>query len=165
MTASRLLRTIRFDGTDAFVFEQAASEDEWAVSGAFAFANLPPEAIVGKVKQAFANGFLSVESFGRATFTCVAEVDPETRGHLEEQLAQHFVDHYGAPDLDAALPVAREEFDFVSNLVADTPINTIFVVQRKLDDEGQIREQFRTIEQRIADGPIYPKTWEENDGS
>ena len=165
MTASRLLRTIRFDGTDAFVFEQAAPPDEWAISGAFAFSNQPQEAVVGKVKQAFANGFLSVESFGRATFTCVAEIDPEIRTHLQEHLAQHFVDHYGAPDLAAALPVAREEFNFVSNMVADVPINTIFVVQRKFDDDGQIREQFRKIEQRIAGGPIYPRAWEDSDGS
>ena len=84
---------------------------------------------------------------------------------LQEHLAQHFVDHYGAPDLAAALPVAQEEFDFVSNLVADAPVNTIFVVQRKFEDDGQIREQFRKIEQRIAGGPIYPRAWEESDGS
>ena len=164
MAPSRLLRTIRFDGTDAFVFKQAASPDEWAVSGAFAFADQPQEAIIGKVKQAFANGFLSVESFGRATFTCVAEIDAATRTGLEERLAQHFVDHYGAPDLAAAMPVARQEFDFVSDLVAEAPINTVFVVQRKFDDDGRIREQFRTIEQRIVGGPLYAGAGDDNDG-
>ena len=34
----KLLRTIRADASDTFVFERAAEPGEWAVSGAFAFA-------------------------------------------------------------------------------------------------------------------------------
>ncbi|MGD9830923.1 MAG: DUF6505 family protein, partial [Hyphomicrobiaceae bacterium] len=69
----KLLRTIRFDRSDERVYEVAAAESEWAVSGAFAFAGVEREALVGKVRQAFANGFLGLPSFGRSTFAVVAE--------------------------------------------------------------------------------------------
>ena len=165
MTSCRLLRTIRFDGTDEFVFERAAEPDEWAVSGAFAFASLDQEYVTGKVRQAFSNGFLSIESFGRSTFVCVAEFDSSERTILEQRLAEHFVERYGAPDVEAALPAARDEVQFIADLVADVPINTVFVVRREFDDHGQIREQFRTIEQRVEGGPIYAKAWELDHGS
>ncbi len=164
MNTCRLLRTIRFDGTDEFVFERAAEPDEWAVSGTFAFAALDREAITGKVRQAFSHGFLSIQSFGRSTFVCVAELSPAERTELEHRLAQHFVERYGAPDVESALPVAHEELQFIADLVAAVPINTVFVVRRQFDDDGQIREQFRTIEQRVEGGPIYAKAWEVDHG-
>ncbi|MGI9520707.1 MAG: DUF6505 family protein [Hyphomicrobiaceae bacterium] len=163
MANCRLLRTLRFDGTDTFVFEHAAAPDEWAVSGAFAFADRDRATVTGKLRQAFANGFLSVESFGRSTFVCVGEIGTTERTRLEHVLAQHFVDDYGAPDLDAALPAARAEFDFVAGLAHDLPINTVIVVHREFDKDGEIREQFRTIEKRIDGGPIYARAWESDD--
>ncbi|MEL6873324.1 MAG: DUF6505 family protein, partial [Pseudomonadota bacterium] len=44
MAIAKILRTIRFDGSDAYVFERAAEADEFAVSGAFAFADLADDA-------------------------------------------------------------------------------------------------------------------------
>ncbi|MGI9386569.1 MAG: DUF6505 family protein, partial [Methyloligellaceae bacterium] len=38
----KFLRTIRFDESDDHVFDRAAAPDEWAVSGAFAFAEIDP---------------------------------------------------------------------------------------------------------------------------
>ncbi|MGH6905252.1 MAG: DUF6505 family protein, partial [Geminicoccaceae bacterium] len=40
--ALRFPRTIRFDASDESVFECAAAAGEWAVSGAFAFADVDP---------------------------------------------------------------------------------------------------------------------------
>ena len=37
---------------------------------------LPQRTLTGKRKQAFSNGFLSLESFGHSTFTSVAEISP-----------------------------------------------------------------------------------------
>jgi hypothetical protein len=53
----KLLKTIRFDASDERVYELAAAPEEWAVSGAFAFASLAAEAVAGKTRQAFSNGF------------------------------------------------------------------------------------------------------------
>ncbi|MGI9424020.1 MAG: DUF6505 family protein [Hyphomicrobiaceae bacterium] len=160
----RFLRTIRFDGTDDFVFEPAARASEWAISGSFVFADMDETVLVGKTRQAFANGFLSLESFGWSTFVCVSQITATRLSELESVLAQHFVDRYGAPDLQAAVPAACAEIAFVEDLIADVPINTIFAVQRTMQEDGAIREQFRKIEQRISGGPIYAKAWEASHG-
>jgi hypothetical protein len=154
----KLLRTIRFDNSDERVFEVAARSEEWAVSGAFAFAQLAPEEITGKTKQAFANGFLGVESFGRSTFAVVAEAKPGTREAIEARLAEHFVAYYGAPDLESALLAAREEIDFIIQLCRDALINTVFTVRRTFDAKGRIKEEFRTIAPPTGE-PRHARIW------
>jgi hypothetical protein len=54
--AVRLLKTIRMDPSDTFVFENAAAPGEWAVSGAFVFARLDPATLAGKARAAFRGG-------------------------------------------------------------------------------------------------------------
>lgn len=161
----KFLKTIRFDTSDEHVFEQAAGEDEWAISGAFAFSHMTEEDVKkGKVRQAFANGFLSAESFGHSTFTSVAECGEDDLAEIEQNLARHFVERYGAPDTDAALPAAQEEARFVLDLCGDSLINTIFTVRRRFGDDGQIKEEFRTIKSPDA-RPVHTRIWNvvEND--
>ncbi len=154
----KFLRTIRFDPSDENVFERAAEPDEWAVSGAFEFAACEPEAVTGKTKQAFANGFLSLASFGRSTFASVAEFGEEDLEDVERRLARHFVERYGAPDEEAALPAAREEAQFVLDLCKDSLINTIFTVQRRFSEDGQIKEEFRTMKAPDTH-PMHTRIW------
>lgn len=154
----KLLKTIRFDATDERVFELAAAPEEWAVSGAFAFAALAPEAIAAKTRQAFANGFLGVISLGRSTFATVAEATPADLEEIEQLLASHFVSEHGAPGLEAALPAAREEAQFILDLCRDAPINTVFTVRRTRDAAGQIKEEFRTIRPPAGE-PLHAKVW------
>ena len=75
----KMLKTIHFDQTDGNVYELPAGTDEWAISGAFAFSRLEEGEIKGKLKQAFSNGFLSLENFGRATFATVAEIEADQK--------------------------------------------------------------------------------------
>jgi len=140
----RLARTLRFDESDERVFEPAAQPDEWAISGAFEFSNFTDADLTGKSRQAFANGWLGLESFGRATFVAVAEIEPAEYEALIDRLAGHFVDHYGAPDLAAARPVAEEELAFMAGMCADHDPNTLLVVQRELVEAG-VSESFRAI--------------------
>lgn len=157
MTAMpRLIRTIRFDNTDDRVFPQAAGPNEWAVSGAFTFAD--PAALSGKLRQAFVNGFLSVESLGWSTFAIVANAEEAERQALAERLAAQCVERLGAPGLDAARPVAAAELAFVEELCAETPINTVFAVSREVGEDGQVREAFRTVEPPQA--PIHTRVWD-----
>ncbi|MDX2288278.1 MAG: DUF6505 family protein [Hyphomicrobiaceae bacterium] len=158
MSGIKLLRTIRFDGTDDRVFALAAQGGEWAVSGAFAFADLAAEALTGRTRQAFAGGFLGVESFGRSTFVTVAEAAPSDRDEIVFRLAMHFVARYGAPDIEAALPSAGEEVAFMASLAADAPINTLLTVHRVLDAGGHIKEQFRTIKPPASEPP-HARIW------
>src|SRR5690349_5168772 len=71
--AMKLLRTIRLDGSDRFVFERAAEAGEWAVSGAFAFAHVDIAKLAGKARSAFRSGFLGIESLGWSTLVEVVE--------------------------------------------------------------------------------------------
>lgn len=159
----RLLRTIRFDASDDHVFEHAAPADEWAVSGAFEFADDETEPL-GKRRQAFRSGFLGTTSFGRSTFVAVAGVDREERARVVERLTRHFMERYGAPSEAMAREAAEAELRFAEEL-ADKPINTLIAVERALGPDG-IVERFRTIERSSA--RPHTRIWslepEEGDG-
>ncbi len=141
----KLARTIRLDESDSHVFALPAASGEWAISGGFEFSDWTKDDLQGKARQAFANGWLGLQSFGRATFVAVARLDERELAQLENALAGHFVSHYGAPDLEAALPVAREELRQMCDLCADLEENTLLCVSRSLTESG-VRESFRIIE-------------------
>jgi len=155
---TRLLRTIRFDDSDANVFPKAAEPDEWAVSGAFVFAADEPDALTGKRRQAFANGFLAVKSFAWSTFVSVAEIEDAELERLVDLLADHLVKKFGAPDRASATPFARAEFEFIADLCREAPVNTLLAVQREHNESGEVHETFRKIE---APGePVHARIWD-----
>lgn len=140
----KFARTIRLDDSDGNVFAMAAEMGEWALSGAFEFSNWTQDDLTGKARQAFSNGWLSLESWGRATFVAVTPITQGELDALTAALAEHFVSHFGAPDIAAALPVAAEEIRHMQDMCEDQADNTLLVVSREMTDAG-IREQFRTI--------------------
>ncbi|MEM9045990.1 MAG: DUF6505 family protein [Pseudomonadota bacterium] len=146
----RLARTLRFDISDTQVFERPAEPDEWAISGSFEFSNWDETTLTGKRRQAFANGWLGLESFGRATFVAVAQITDAELEAATQTLSQHFVDHYGAPSLEAARPVAEEEIRFMQTMCEDHDPNTLLVVERSLVDAG-VSEAFRAIKPQDAE--------------
>lgn len=140
-----LARAIHFDESDTFVFSNSARTGEWAISGGFEFSNWGEGDLVGKARQAFANGWLGVETFGRVTFVAVTRIEQSEFDWLKERLAQHFVDVYGAPSLEAALPVAEDELRHMMELCEDHAPNTVLTVLRELTEAG-VKEQFRFLE-------------------
>jgi hypothetical protein len=154
----KLLKAIRFDASDERVFEQAASADEWVVSGAFAFAHLAGDTITGKTRQAFSNGFLGITTLGRSTFAAVANADAADLDTIEQALGGHFLHALAAPSLDAAMLAAREETAFVLELCRDVAINTVFTVRRTWDVDGNIKEEFRTISPPVGEAP-HARIW------
>ena len=154
----KFLKTIRFDPSDMNVFEHAAEPDQWAIPGGFYFTNLQEDDLKGKTKQAFSNGFLSLETFGFSTFVSVADINPDEITNTTHELAQNFVEAYGAPDLSAALSVAEQEISFVVEMCAEVPINTIFALGRYFDENGEVREEFRIVE--APREAVHTKVWE-----
>ena len=146
----KLARAIHLDESDQRVFANPARTGEWCLSGGFEFSNWTEADLVGKARQAFANGWLGLETGGRATFVAVAEVTGPELDALTDQLAQHFVTYYGAPSLEAARPVAAEELSHMTELCDAHPDNTMLTVARDLTDGG-VRESFRVIEVQAAD--------------
>ena len=144
-----LARAIHFDESDRNVFHSPARTGEWAISGGFEFSNWTEGDLVGKARQAFSNGWLGIETFGRVTFVAVTRIEPAEYEALADRLARHFVDVYGAPDIETARPTAIEEMNQMADLCADHAPNTVLTVMRELTDAG-VREQFRFIEANAA---------------
>lgn len=158
----KLLRTIRLDPSDTFVFEKWAEPGEWAVSGAFMFAHLDPTALQGKARAAFRSGFLGVDSFGWSTLVQVVEASESDRTGAVELLARRLVERFGAPDISTARPAAEEEIAFAASL-ADHPKGMLAAVARRVED-GAVREAFRTLTPAVGPKPIRAYAFLEVEG-
>ena len=146
----KLARAIHFDESDMNVFANPARTGEWCVSGGFEFSNWGEGDLVGKARQAFANGWMGIETFGRVSFVAVTQVEPHEKDVLANLLAQHFVDIYGAPSLEAAKNVALEEIAQMAELAEDHAPNTLLTVSRELTPAG-VKETYRAIAAQEAD--------------
>jgi len=146
----KLLRTIRLDASDSYVFERPAEPGEWAVSGAFAFAHCDPGSLRGRARTAFRAGFLGLSSLGRSTLVQIVEASQQDRSTVVDMLAMQLAAHFGAPSVDAARLAAEEEVSFVASL-CNHPTGVLVAVTRS-QDNGTIREAFRTLRPREGAG-------------
>ena len=142
----KLLKTIRLDPSDTFVFDHAAEPGEWAVSGAFAFWDADPDTLEGKARAAFRAGFLGVASGGRSTLVQVVETDDTGRDEAVDLLARQLMARFGAPGPAEARAAAAEEIAFAASL-CNQPVDTLVAVHRT-SNKGEIREAFRTLRPR-----------------
>jgi hypothetical protein len=146
----KLLRTIRLDPSDTFVFERPAEPEEWAVSGAFEYWDRDLEALAGKERAAFRSGFLGIASMGRSTLVQIVEADDNDRAEIVDALSRQLVAHFGAPDVETARAAAEEEVAFAQSL-CEYPSGVLIAVHRTAE-EGTIREAFRSL-QAAENGP------------
>ena len=158
----KLIRTIRLDPSDTFVFERAAEPGEWAVPGAFAFWNADATKLEGKARSAFRGAFLGVQSLGWSTLVQIVEASEADRATLVERLAQQLVAHFGAPDIATARAAAEEEVAFAASL-CNHPADTLIAVHRSFED-GEVREAFRTLHPRGDKKPMRAFSFLEVEG-
>ena len=158
----KLLRTIRLDPSDTFVFERAAEPGEWAVSGAFMFWDRDSAAMGGKERAAFRSGLLGVQSLGWSTLVQIVEAGEDDRLAAIETLAQHLVARLGAPGIADAMAAAEEEFAFAASL-CDHPLDRLVAVHRTFEN-GEIRESFRTLRPRGERKPMRAFSFLEVEG-
>jgi hypothetical protein len=144
----KLLRTIRLDPSDTFIFERAAEPGELAVTGTFMFGG-DPAALEGKARAAFRAGFLGVRTLGWSTLVQIVEASDGDRLAAIDALAKELFADFGAPSIEEAVAVAEEEFEFASSL-CNHPLDTLIAMHRSAE-AGEIRETFRTL--RPKDGP------------
>lgn len=156
LMAMKLARTIRFDSSDLNIFDSTAEEGEWAISGSFMFAGISEDALVGKTRQAFANGFLGLSSFGFSTLVTVASASEEICDELVQTLASRFVDDFGAPSHNDARHAAQEEIDFMADICSEHRTGTLLSITRSLSEQG-IKESFRSIAK--ADSCAEQQIW------
>jgi phenylpyruvate tautomerase PptA (4-oxalocrotonate tautomerase family) len=148
----KLLRTIRLDPSDTFVFDRAAEPGEWAVTGAFVFADTDPSTLQGKARTAFRAGFLGVNSLGWSTLVQIVEASADDRAALVDALAERLMRNFGAPDLETARNAADEEVTFSESLCSQ-PADTLIAVHRSFEN-GAMREAFRTLRPRGGPKPL-----------
>jgi hypothetical protein len=148
----KLLRTIRLDPSDTFIFPAVAAPGEWAVPGAFMFYDASPAALEGKERSAFRGGFVGVDTLGWSTLAQIVEATSSDRASAITLLAQHLLDRFGAPNPVAARKAAAEEVDFSASL-CDHPIDTL-IAMRRIDEDGVIRETFRSLRPRCGPKPL-----------
>lgn len=142
----KLLRTIRLDPSDTFVFPVAAEPGEWAVTGSFIFWGRDPAELTGKERSAFRAGFVGVDSLGFSTLVVAQPIRPDERLAAVEALARQLLDRFGAPDLEAARRAAEEEIAFAMTL-AEHEEGTLIALHRSFQN-GEMREQYRTLTAR-----------------
>ncbi|MGN6572046.1 MAG: DUF6505 family protein [Pseudolabrys sp.] len=147
----KLLRTIRLDPSDTFIFEPPAEPGEWAVSGVFVFWQRDPASLDGKARTAFRSGFLGVSSLGWSTLVQIVEADESDRRALVDTLARRLMSDFGAPSLEQAAAAAEEEVAFAESL-CDQPVDTLVAVHRSFEG-GELREAFRTLKPRNGAKP------------
>jgi hypothetical protein len=148
----KLLRTIRLDPSDTFVFDRAAEPGEWAVCGTFVFWDADLSALEGKARAQFRAGFLGVATLGWSTLVQVVEAAESDRAALVDALARQLCDHFGAPALEQARAAAEQEVTFAASL-CDHPADTLLALHRTHQD-GEIREQFRVLRPRGEPKPL-----------
>jgi hypothetical protein len=158
----KLLRTIRLDPSDTFIFERAAEPGEWAVTGSFVFWNEDPQALEGKARAAFRGGFLGVASLGWSTLVQIVEASEGDRLAGTQMLARQLVAEFGAPGLAEATAAAEEEFAFASSLCAH-PADTLIAVHRS-QENGEIREAFRSLRPKGGPKPLRAFSFLEVEG-
>jgi hypothetical protein len=158
----KLLRTIRLDVSDTFVFEKAAEPGEWAVPGAFAFWDRDAAALEGKARSAFRGGFLGVASLGWSTLVQIVAASDADRQAVVDTLAQQLVANFGAPTLAEARAAAEEEVTFAETLCSQ-PQDTLVAVHRSFDN-GEVRETFRTLRPRNGQKPARAFSFLEVEG-
>lgn len=158
----KLLRTIRLDASDTFVFEKAAEPGEWAVSGAFVFWDSDPAILEGKARTAFRSGFLGISTLGRSTLVQIVEASDADRLAAINALARQLVAQFGAPTIEDAIAAAEEEMMFAESLCTQ-PQDTLVAVHRTFD-EGAVRETFRTLRPRGGAKPARAFSFLEVEG-
>jgi hypothetical protein len=144
----KLLRTVRADSSDLFVFEKAAEPDEWAVSGAFVFACLDPATLTGQTRAAFRAGFLGINSLGWSTLARIVEASESEHADAVELLAKRLVERFGAPDIETAMPAAKEEIAFAASL-CDHPEGMLVAVSRH-QEHDVTHKAFRTLQANVG---------------
>jgi hypothetical protein len=139
----KMLRTIRLDPSDAFVFTRAAEPGEWAIAGTFLFWERPVETLLGKERAAFRSGLLGIGSFGWSTLATIVEITPDECETAVEQLAARLLAECGAPDDETARTAAEAEIAYAMEL-AEPALGTLVAIHRVIEN-GEIIERFRTL--------------------
>lgn len=142
---AKFIRTVAHPGGNLPKLSPAAKAGEWAVPGAFAFWDVPPD----QLSDNFRHGFYGLESYAWSPLVVIAEISEGELDQLRLQLAMHLIHAHGAPGLGGAYAYVDQEIDQTLSLCA-APIGTLLTVERRLDGDD-IHEDYRRVQQAQTD--------------
>lgn len=153
----KLPKTIQLDISDTNVFDVTASPGEWAVTGSFSFSDSDFDTLDRKQRIAYQSGWMGVQSGGFSTLVQVVSASDADFQTMTTLLADMFVRDYGAPDRNAAMPVARDEVRYVASLCGFDD-EALLSLYREPGPDG-IREVVRAVN-RATDVDKVDRIWE-----
>jgi len=92
-----------------------------------------------------------------ATLAEVSEISDDEYQTVVEHVAKGLIQHLGAPDLAAAMPVATAEVEYAAE-ACEQPVGTLIALSREMTDEG-IAENLHVVKP-AAPGHDALKLWE-----
>ena len=137
------LKAVRLDNADAelYMLGGACDEDEWVTSGGFAVCNLA-EGYRCTPRCFCDSSFLSLTRRARCTIAEVVEVADADLEIFKDQMAQHLMFDWKAPDFDTARDVAEEEINYTAELAATFPAEVWITVSRSPGRDGSVDEKY-----------------------
>ncbi len=143
----KFLKAVRLDNSDTELYRQggACDEDEWVTSGGFAVCNLA-EGYRCEPRCYCDASFLSLTRRARCSIAEIVEVADADLELFKDQMAQHLMFDWKAPDFDTARGVAEEEINYTAELAATFPANVWITVTRSNASDGTIDEKYDQYE-------------------
>ena len=147
----KFLKAVRLDNSDAELYQQggACDEDEWVTSGGFAVCNLG-EGYRCEPRCYCDSSFMSLTRRARCTLAEVVEVEDADLEIFKDQMAQHLLFDWKAPDFDTARGVADEEINYTAELAATFPTEVWITVTRSPGEEGAIDEKYNQYQRLMV---------------
>lgn len=139
----KFLKAVRLDNSDDELYRQAGAcdEDEWVTSGGFAVCNLA-EGFRCDPRCYCDASFLSLTRRARCTLAEVVDVDGADIEIFKDQMTQHLLFDWKAPDYETARELADEEIAYTLELAATFPTEVWITVKRSPGPDGAIEEKY-----------------------
>ena len=139
----KFLKAVRLDNSDEELYRRGAAcdEDEWVTSGGFAVCDLKAGYRCDPPCHCDAS-FLSLTRRARCTLAEVVDVDAADIEIFKDQMTQHLMFDWKAPDYDSARELAIEEITYTMDLAGSFPTEVWITVKRSPGADGAIEEKY-----------------------
>jgi Family of unknown function (DUF6505) len=145
----KFLKAVRLDDSDATLYVAAnggaCDADEWVTTGGFAVCDLA-SGYRCEPRCYCEASFLSLTRRARVTLAEVVEVEAADIEIFTDQLAQHLLFDWKAPDFATARAVAEEEVTYTAETAAGFPTEVWLTVKRTPGNDGAVDEQYDQYE-------------------
>jgi hypothetical protein len=146
----KFLKAVRLDNSDDEMYRQggACDENEWVTTGGFAVCDLA-EGYRCDPRCYCDASFLSLTRKARCTLAEVVDVEAADIAIFKDQLTQHLMFDWKAPDYETARGVAEEEVDYTADLAGTFPAEMWISVTRVPGSSGAIDEQYKQYDRLL----------------